>query len=84
MPEITVTPATDPAAQDTLCECRVCHKQFTVSFMRCTFHGWPRCCGRQVRMLHTTCDIDRGMGEALAPVKEEIARFRAGQGRPNA
>ena len=64
---------------DTPCVCRVCGTEYTVSFMYCTFHGWPRCCGRQVRMLSTTCDIDKGMGEALAPVKAQIAAARRGE-----
>jgi len=72
MADHTITPRPSTTL-DTPCECRVCGRQMVVSFMWCTFHGWPRCCGRQVRMLSTTCDIDQGMGEALAPVKEAIA-----------
>jgi hypothetical protein len=64
---------------DTPCVCRVCGKDYLVSFIRCTFHGWPRCCGRQVRMLSTTCDIDQGIGDALAPVRAEIARALRGE-----
>jgi hypothetical protein len=74
----------DHTIPDTRCVCRECGHEIDVSFILCLFgkgpyRGWPRHCGRQVRMLSTTCDIDKSMEQALRPVKaqveEVIARF---------
>lgn len=69
---------------DTVCTCLACGREERVSFIACLFgkgphRGWPYCCGRQMRMGETTCDIDGEMGAALAPVKAQIAAARRGE-----
>lgn len=65
------------AGLDTVCRCRECGDTLHVSFIECLFgkgpyKGWPRHCGRQMRMESTTCDIDTEMGAALRPIRAQV------------
>lgn len=59
---------------DSTVECRECGFTKEVSFGYCTTHGWPKHCGRTMRLVKSPEDVGAAMDAVFAPIGEHIRR----------
>lgn len=54
---------------DSYVKCDKCSASKQVDFTACLRSGWPKCCGKTMRLINTQADIDAAVSKAMSPIK---------------